>query len=583
MGLGTPTILEPCSTFNAADLWLGINTSTAGGGLPQRIGCDVHCEDVCIMEDDTTVAVNSWGSRWARPILQWPSRNSKGEMSPLISGMPQLFPAKASFERGACFQNGTPIVGPHGSMLANGVEHFGPNRKVCQCDPWLEKLWGDDHEGCRDGTLEEYLRTGVMADTWFFHGHDYGEDFEMWGHCRRERLPFEHRSLRFQLVTSPEGVYATHIARMGLCQHDLLTICCGSKHYSSRCMHGTHDYHNPHSDRSVWNYFNITSAGLTPWIDLRQEDHPHRSPAFLATLSAQNRALAKADDIGISQLENRDIGGLMTANDNLNIWSQYITPDDDGIPYTYWDGRDTQSGLTGRLRYNGAPVEVQLTILSAYLVMHFSLWKIADRKRGSMAMRPDNEPSLPDVVFRLMAAAQVHLHMELGTKAFMEPVIVQRPWMESGDVQLSVAHSGDLGDRYPTVTSSPSAGVLDEVEFIDPEGHPFTPPREVDWWGSAQELTDLSVPGGGTAKWRNVWSAFEGIGNETPGGDIHNVCCQAARGLGPNHPLAVYGSPTDHGSWSDAIQYYRGSIVMHLPVSETPGVGLCPPAERVVA
>lgn len=544
-------MLEPCWTFNSVDTWLGIDTSTSGTGEPRRLGCDVHCENVCPQVDDLSVQVTTTGARHGRPIRHRPSRNAEGMVTALRSVEPQLFPPEVHMERGACWQNGNPA----GTRLVDGMEWWGPDRIVCECDPWLDKLYGDQwhrpgQADCRDGTFIGFLREGPRPDLWTFTGHDYSEDFWIWGYCRHE-IPFEHRALPFALQTSHEQVYPPLIARFGFCQHDLLSICAGAKHHTSNCLPAQSGFHNDHSDRAVWNRFYILNDDwFNVWLEMPADVHSYRSPAFAATFAAQNRALAFAGDVSnlvLDQLENNQITGPWTANSNINIWQRRY----DGPSKIYMSDAD---GLHGRLKHAGCPVDVMLTVIEgSYVAMHFSLWKMKDRT-GPAHQFPDS-PS--DYFTRLMPSVQIHVHLELAMNAHMgTPCVVERPYMQDGNLTLAVSHSGSRDKRFPTVQSSPDAGEVDYVEVLDADDTVFTPPTSVDWWGELQELTESH------AQWYNVWPYGE------PGGDIRNVCCAAARAVNMDHPLKIWGLATDHtGVRADAqhkINHYKGYIQVAL-------------------
>jgi hypothetical protein len=525
------------------------------------VGCEVHCIP-CTLYDDLSVGVtNNSPGFLALEKWDWHGRNAFGNFADLRANTPMLVPQQIAFRRSPCFNN-------------FGVEcPFGSS---CNCDlKHLDSLYdpGPQDPGCRDGTEYGQLRRDWLPEWWFFVGHHL-QEAPFWMHCRKEKNPPQIHAIRTYGYSGRGSVYQMLSFRRGYCVINFNVMLFGATVGDSRCAWADTHYYN---DLSRWRW----ARWYVPSISVSIAVPGNASPQMRAELAVQNAALEWAEEDRQKHFKGRlhfdqvEKSQFVRPNRNLTMWNRGPTlfNDPDEPPpvlmtldrcHMKWA---TTEGKEGEIV--PVPVSVDIVIVGGHLKFDCSMLKIMERRN----------PLPGDDVYnyRLRPSARVDLTLLLGVRATEQaPIVAKRPWLDDGDMQLNIENATGASQGFPRVCPRVDGQILDEIVYVyaDAQGNEtrFTPPSEVTWLGSAQQITAPH------AQMEDRWAGLphdywydEDDNNSSH--TINDICLRTADFFRVTDPLWVYGMPDTYNEDGTAGEIHRnlgkvGFYIAHDPAEQ---------------
>lgn len=552
----------PCATFSGDDTWTGMDDDMGFGQESDPVGCDYHCIP-CPLYNDIGTGVTDHGGRWLNWTRDEPSRDAYGNFTPLLSNQPQLVPVKLNLRRAACWKN---------RQSDSDVAGKECDISFCACDGQRDVDYGNqagkNDPACREGIENGVLRKAMMPDDFFFTGHNLPNIASQAMDCRTEQPP-QLYSLPVRSESDRGTAYQMHSVRDLYCTFGFNAILYGMQVSSSRCYPawGAPLYWNNHT-RHRWGRWYV------PAISARMGQPPGHGyrPAVDALIEVQNAALAYVeadralgflgilhfDQVAKTQYE-RDY-----PNETLPFWyRKFLASDYTGPPVPEQPPPvfpPVFLEFEGRTRWGRQPVHIKIGIVEGLFLLHAVLAYIKHRTI-SIHTPETGEDGRNSYEHQIWPSMRVRIQLKFAVRAYpVEGVeyIARRPRSDGGydDVPMEIVNPSSRRSQDMPVMDPP----LDEIEFIlpDAEGNdrPFTPPLEVDWYGSKQALSS------GEGVWENRLTEADQVvfrGSHT----TENACLAVVERFGEDDPVVVPGAPTVHDE-PNKIQHYLGSVSFYI-------------------
>lgn len=496
------------------------------------IGCHPSCQDaynaVPWMGDATGYL--STGDRYLRPSAEQEARHADGRLRLITSrvGRPETHRLQPLvwYELAPCYEDG-------------GIEHWPP-ANVCDC------LAGPDTHRPRHIREGQADAVRYLATTWAA-----GDDAVV--QCRQVgelgplalRLMAGHLNQRvFAHLYTP---YPTDVAQFQTaeCARNMLIPCVAAKPPSPCTLFigippDFDGYYNwePHRT-AVWMRLFVD---FDSWID---DAMPRQHEAgAIAVCNAALRFAAEdarrgfSGELRMGQLDHLIGGDDVTAiNRVLGHYERRFGQRES----TDWGSMSRSAKfMTLRncyLRHSGKRVEVEFYVITGALEVHLVLdteaWPNADGANIEDLRRHGIWPHL-----------RARLNLQIGAVArLVDDPVWQRTWVPGGDrslVEILNQHT-----PWPTVMDG-----IDEIIYVDDDGHEFTPEQWVTWHG-------WIGPDSGSASWRDIGAetdheyCSDADGNGFPFASDNRVCCATAMNLTPMDVRPQFG-------------YQRGGMTLEL-------------------
>lgn len=474
--------------------------------------CGLGCMECGIGPTGVPVGVNAVGERWLKAADDWnfPSRDARGFISPLISAAIRAMPAEHYFLVGTCWTN-------------DGEECHGRNQDICDC--WGAPGWCIDPCGDGSGCHEcDHCQacpcppSEVEGRMWDCQGGNWHFGFSGKLFNTRCRLCQETGEIVVSAKTNLlDGLWMRqyHEVRQGTCWSNAGVWCWGRREspdcdgwcstFAWECTNGEcqHWFDGAHDGGwQIWNYLAL-SHGMSLLDDGHFTRHPSAQAHYDLKREAFNLFRARANSLGLDRVDRLDHDNHPEMDRWTRGWSAQRRRDLIEV-YRFPRAYLRRSGceLDARLVISGAGVEVSL-------IPHVRFtWSGCSKcwcNEGAKMYK--------------------HVYPSVRIKVTLT-LAVNAQFVGQCDGQ-----SLETGPDWHTKVR----GGTDDYLLFDDNGRRVLPPREAVWWGKKGQFS--------INPWADIWSedAVEEC-MEDLGSGPRCECCVLARVLSG---VGVSGEPDD--------------------------------------